>query len=158
MVKEFLSQKGIDFKEHDVSLDRLAAQELVNKTGQMGVPVTIVNGQTIIGFDRARLEQALNLMQQNQRPSFGASIADASKITAQQDSGIVFGAYIGNVKPNSVAKRIGLVPGDIITEINMQRITSANDLESALSKLNKGGRISIVFQRGDKILRTEGNF
>jgi glutaredoxin 3 len=158
MVKEYLSQKGIDFKEHDVSLDHIAAQELVNRTGQMGVPVTVVNGQTIIGFDRARLEQALNLMQQSQRPSFGASIANASKITAQQGSRIVFGAYVGNIKPNSIAKRIGLMPGDIITEINMQRVTNADDLESALSKLNKGGRISIVFQRGDNILRAEGNY
>ncbi|TEU04021.1 MAG: hypothetical protein E3J24_02320 [Dehalococcoidia bacterium] len=35
MVKEFLSQKVIVFKEHDVSCDRAAAQEVVNRTGQM---------------------------------------------------------------------------------------------------------------------------
>lgn len=157
-MKEFLSQKGIDFKEHDVSLDPQVAQELVSRTGQMGVPVTVINGQTIIGFDRTRLEQALNFIQRSQRPSFGASVADANKITAQQGARIVSGAYIGQVKPNSTAKRIGLLPGDIITEINMQPVTNADGLESALSKLNKGGRISIVFQRGDNILRTEGNY
>ena len=88
MVKEFLSQKGIGFKEHDVSRDRAAAQELVDRTGQMGVPVTVIDGQIIIGFDRARLEQALNMEQQRERHSFGAAIADASKITARQGLGI----------------------------------------------------------------------
>ena len=59
MVKEFLSQKGVSYKEYDVSLDQNAARELVNRTGQMGVTVTIIDGQTIIGFDRAKLEQIL---------------------------------------------------------------------------------------------------
>ncbi|MFC2035630.1 glutaredoxin family protein [Chloroflexota bacterium] len=50
MVKEFLSQKRVSYKEYDVSQDHNAARELVNRTGQMGVPVTIIDGQTIIGF------------------------------------------------------------------------------------------------------------
>lgn len=60
MVKEFLSQKGIGFREKDVSRDQLAAQELVSKTGQMGVPATVINGETIVGFDRARLEELVS--------------------------------------------------------------------------------------------------
>jgi glutaredoxin 3 len=151
MVKEFLSQRGINFQEHDVSRDRFAAQELVNKTGQMGVPVTVINGQTIIGFDRARLEQAIN---QPQRPSFGATIADASKITAR----IMLGAYIGKVRPNSAAARGGLAPGDIITELNMHRIANADDLTYALSSLKSGDRFSVVFLRGENTLTTEGTF
>jgi glutaredoxin len=47
MVKEFLSQRGIAFEERDVSRDTNAAQEVVSKTGQMGVPVTIIDGQTV---------------------------------------------------------------------------------------------------------------
>jgi glutaredoxin len=54
MVKEFLSQRGIGFKEYDVSRDPSAAQELVRSTGQMGVPVTVINGQAIVGFDRSQ--------------------------------------------------------------------------------------------------------
>jgi glutaredoxin len=84
MVKEFLSQKGISFQERDVSINQSYAQELVKSTGQMGVPVTVINGQTVIGFDRGRLEQLLTKTQTSQRPPFGASIADASKITAKQ--------------------------------------------------------------------------
>ena len=42
MVKEFLSRKGISFTEKDVSVDQSAARELVNRTKQMGVPVTFI--------------------------------------------------------------------------------------------------------------------
>ncbi len=52
MMKEFLSQKGVSFDERDVSRDPSCAQELVDSTGQMGVPVTIINGQVVVGFDR----------------------------------------------------------------------------------------------------------
>ena len=153
MVKEFLSQKGVSYEEYDVSLDQNAARELVNRTGQMGVPVTIIDGQTVIGFDRARLEQVLS---QEQRPSLGATVADAGKITAKQGTGITLGAYVGRVRPRSLAERLGLAAGDIITEVNMQRIADADDIESTLSKLSKGSRISLVLIRGNKGFTTEG--
>ena len=155
MVKEFLSQKEASFKEHDVSRDRAAAQELINKTGQMGVPVTVIDGQAIVGFDRARLEQALS-QRRRERPTFGAAVADASKIMARQGSVVTPGAYVGKVNHGSVAERIGLKQGDVITELNMQRITNANDLEHAISRLSGGSHIAIVFLRGDKTLTAEG--
>ena len=156
MVKEFLSQKGINFKERDVSRDATAAQEL-RSSGQTGVPVTVIDGQTVIGFDRARLEQVLAQTQAQSRPSFGASIADAGRITARQGSP-TFGAYIGRVRPGSVAEKVGLASNDIITELNLQRIANADDLERALSRLAKGSRFSLVFLRGNQTLTTEGTF
>ena len=158
MVKEFLSQRGIGFEERDVSRNPSYGQELVRSTGQMGVPVTIINGQMVVGFDRGRLEQLLTQTQTRQRPSFGASIADASKITAKQGSGITLGAYVGKVTPGSVAERIGLVTGDIVTELNMKRIANAGDLEHAIASLNNGSRFSLVFLRGNKTMTTEGIF
>ena len=156
MVKEFLSQKDIGFEERDVSRNPSYAQELVGKTSQMGVPVTIINGQIVVGFDRVRLEQLLNQKQTIQRPSFGASIADASKITARKSVGITIGAYVGIVRPGSVAMRIGLILGDIITEINMKRIANARDLEHALSSLNNGSRFSLLFLRSNEVKSAEG--
>jgi S1-C subfamily serine protease len=153
MVKEFLSQRGIAFEEHDVSYDRNAAQELISKTGQMGVPVTVIDGQTIVGFDRARLDEVIN---QRQQPSFGASVADASKITAKQGTGITLGAYVGKVKPGSLAERLGLVSGDIIIEMNLQRIANATDLEKASAKLSKLSRVSVVFLRDNQQHTAEG--
>jgi glutaredoxin 3 len=158
MVKEFLSQRGIDFKERDVSRNPSDAQELMRSTGQMGVPVTIINGQIVVGFDRGRLARLITQTQTRQRPSFGASIADASKITAKQGSGITLGAYVGMARPGSVADRIGLVSGDIITELNMKSIANASDLEHALSSLNNGRHFSLSFIRGNKTMTTEGVF
>ncbi|MFC1869934.1 PDZ domain-containing protein [Chloroflexota bacterium] len=157
MVKEFLSQRGIVFQERDVSRNQAYAQELTKNTGQMGVPVTIINQQTVVGFDRARLEQLVT-QTQAARPSFGASIADASKITAKQGSGITLGAYIGKVRPGSVANRLGLASGDIITELNMKHIANAGDVERAFSNLKRGSRFSLVFLRGNKTMTTEGTF
>jgi S1-C subfamily serine protease len=157
MVKEFLSQRDIDFEERDVSRDRAFAQELVKSSGQMGVPVTIINGQLVVGFDRAKLEEVLTKTQRVRRPSFGASIADAGKITAKQGSGVTLGAYVGRVRPGSISERIGLAPGDIITELNLQRIANADDLERALANLNRGSRFSLVFLRGNQTMTTEGS-
>jgi glutaredoxin 3 len=158
MVKEFLSQRGISFEERDVSRDPSYAQELVSSTGQMGVPVTIINGQIVVGFDRGRLEQLIGQTQTGQRPSFGASIADASKIAAMRGLGIILGAYVGRVRPGSIAGRVGLAPGDVITELNMKPIANAGDLEDALSNLNSGSRFSLVFLRGNETMTTEGVF
>jgi S1-C subfamily serine protease len=155
MVKQFLSQRKVNFEEKDVSRNQAYAQELIRTTGQMGVPVTVFDGEVVIGFDRPRLEQLLTRMQANQRPSIGASIADASKITARQGSGITFGAYVGRTKPGSIAQRIGLAPGDIITQLNMRNIANADDLERELSNLRKGNRLSIVFLRGAKTMTAE---
>ena len=154
MLKEFLSQRGVSFEERDVSRDLGAAQELA-KMGQRGVPVIIINGQTIVGFDRARLEQTLS---QWQRPSFGVAVADASKIMQRQGAGETFGAYVGRVRPGSVAEKIGLVPGDIIIEVDTQRIANADDLERLVAKLDKGNRISLVLLRGNERLTIEGVF
>jgi S1-C subfamily serine protease len=158
MVKEFLSQRRISYKERDVSSNPSYAQELVQSTGQMGVPVTVINRQIVIGFDRLRLEQLLNQTQKRQRPSFGASIADASKITAKQGSGITLGAYVGSVRPGSVAEKIGLVSGDIITGLNLRHIANAGDLEQALSDLDSGSHFSLSFLRGNKTINAEGIF
>ena len=86
-MKEFLSQRGVKFTEHDVSLDRNAAAEMARKTGQRGVPVITVNDQVVVGFDRARLEHLLANNGDGRRPSFGLQVADASKIA--QKYGVV---------------------------------------------------------------------
>lgn len=158
MVKEFLSQKGVGFEERDVSRDPSYAQELVSSTGQMGVPVTIINGQMVVGFDRGRLEQLTNQTQTGQRPPFGASIADASKMAAARSLGTILGAYVGRVRPGSIAARIGLAPGDVITELNTKPIANAGDLEDALSTLDSGSRFSLVFLRGNETMTTDGVF
>ncbi|MCQ2010254.1 MAG: glutaredoxin domain-containing protein [Sporolactobacillus sp.] len=55
MVKNFLKQQGLPFKEINVQQDQIAGQRLVETTGQMGVPQTSVNGQWVLGFDPNRI-------------------------------------------------------------------------------------------------------
>jgi len=158
MVKELLSQRGVGFEERDVSRDPSYARELVNSTGQSGVPVAVINGQIVVGFDRGRLEQLISQTQTGQRPPFGASIADASRVAATRALRMVLGAYVGRVGPGSIAERIGLAPGDVITELNMKTIANAGDLEDALSSLDSGSRFSMVFLRNNEAMTTEGMF
>ncbi|CAM3428752.1 glutaredoxin family protein [Cytobacillus oceanisediminis] len=51
MVKNFLDQQGLSYKEVNVQQDQRAAQKLVETTGQMGVPQINVNGKWVLGFD-----------------------------------------------------------------------------------------------------------
>ena len=59
-VKEFLSQNKIEFVDRNIAEDETALAEL-EKLGYMTTPVTVVDGEVIIGFDRARLESLLLL-------------------------------------------------------------------------------------------------
>ncbi len=57
--KEYLSQKGIAYTEIDVSKNRDAAREMIQKSRQMGVPVIIINGDVVVGFNQAKIDEAL---------------------------------------------------------------------------------------------------
>lgn len=61
MAKAYLEGKNFAFTDVDVSVDGKAAQEMVEKTGQMGVPVLDIDGEVIIGFDREAIDAALKL-------------------------------------------------------------------------------------------------
>jgi glutaredoxin-like YruB-family protein len=60
-VKQFLEEHGIDYEDYDVAQDPAKAEEMIQKTGQMGVPVTDIDGEMVIGFDQARLQELLGL-------------------------------------------------------------------------------------------------
>jgi glutaredoxin 3 len=57
-VKEFLSQNKIEFIDRNIAVDEAAMHEL-EKLGYMTTPVTLVDGEVIVGFDRAKLEGLL---------------------------------------------------------------------------------------------------
>lgn len=60
-VKAYFQQHDIDYEEFDISQDMNQAQKIVEVTGQTGVPVTEIDGEFIIGFDKPRLAAALGL-------------------------------------------------------------------------------------------------
>jgi len=57
--KGFLTEHNIAFTDYDVSFDQAKKNEMVEKSGQMSVPVIFVDGEMVLGFDRSRLEQLL---------------------------------------------------------------------------------------------------
>lgn len=59
MVKDYLKDKDIKFTEIDVAADQAKAQEMIELSGQMGVPVIKIGNEIIIGFDKAKIDSAL---------------------------------------------------------------------------------------------------
>ena len=59
--KQFLKDNNIEFEDIDVAADQSKAEEMVQKSGQMGVPVLDIDGEIIIGFDKEKIVQALGL-------------------------------------------------------------------------------------------------
>ncbi len=58
-LKAYLKEKGVEFENIDVSTDQEAAQKMIEKSGQMGVPQTEINGKMIIGFDKDAIDAEL---------------------------------------------------------------------------------------------------
>ncbi len=59
--KRYLREKGIKFKDVDISRDAAAARDVVRRSGQMGVPVIDIGGKIVIGFDRPKIDRLLEL-------------------------------------------------------------------------------------------------
>ncbi len=59
--KQYLREKGVRFKDVDVSRDRRAAEDMVRMTGQTGVPVILIGSRAIVGFDKNRIDKYLGL-------------------------------------------------------------------------------------------------
>lgn len=60
-VKDWLTKQKISFEEKDVDKDQKAAKEVVEKSGQTGIPIIDIDGKIIIGFDIAALKEALGI-------------------------------------------------------------------------------------------------
>jgi glutaredoxin-like YruB-family protein len=59
--KRYLREKGIPFKDVDVSRDAAAARDMVRRSGQMGVPVIDIGGKIVVGFDRPKIDRYLGI-------------------------------------------------------------------------------------------------
>ena len=57
--KEYLKEKGVEFEDVDVSENKEKQKEMIDKSGQMAVPVLDIGGTIIIGFDQAKMDEAL---------------------------------------------------------------------------------------------------
>jgi glutaredoxin 3 len=59
LAKDYLNEKGIEFADYNVATDLEARNVMVQKSGQLGVPVIEVDGQVIVGFNKQKLEELI---------------------------------------------------------------------------------------------------
>ena len=59
--KQYLKENNVQFTDIDVSEEHEKAEEMINKSGQMGVPVIEIDGQIIVGFDKEKIKETLGL-------------------------------------------------------------------------------------------------
>jgi glutaredoxin-like YruB-family protein len=59
--KEFFTEKGVEYVEYDVAADQDRRKEMVDKSGQLGVPVIDIEGQIIVGFDKDTVAKTLGI-------------------------------------------------------------------------------------------------
>jgi len=145
MAKEFLSQRQVPFTEHNVAYDSAAAAEMVKVSGQRGVPVIVVDGAVVVGFDRARLEGLLAAPAGG--VSLGLRVTDAAKVAARKGLSTATGAYVDRVKTGSPAETAGIQPGDVVIRINDWDVSRVADLKRVSSGLKPGQRLSVTVVR-----------
>lgn len=61
MLKDFLKENNVEFEDINVAENKEAAKEMIDKSGQMGVPVTEINDEIIVGFDKEAIKKKLGL-------------------------------------------------------------------------------------------------
>jgi len=61
MAKEYFKSKGLEWEEKNVATDVQAQQEMIAKSGQLGVPVIDIDGKIVVGFDRPRINEYLEI-------------------------------------------------------------------------------------------------
>jgi len=60
-LKKFLKEKGVEFADIDVSANEKELQEMIDRSGQMGVPVVEIDGQIVVGFNRDKILELLKI-------------------------------------------------------------------------------------------------
>ncbi len=143
-VKNYLRERGVTFREYDVSQNREAAAEMVRLSGQRGVPVVVIDEEVIIGFDQRRLSR---ILKGSKRPSLGVAVADAAEQADKGNYTIDEGAYIGRVQAGGAADRAGLRAGDVIVSYARQLVFDVESLQQLLARTPQGKPIPVEYIR-----------
>jgi S1-C subfamily serine protease len=125
---------------------------MVRLSGQRGVPVTAIDDQVVVGFDRRRLTMLLD-QDKIRKPKLGVSIADAARIAHKRGNGPTSGAFVGRVKAGSSAEKAGIRRDDVITELGGRPIRTAADVHAAMAGHNPGDRLGLTLERSGREMR-----
>ena len=141
------------FVEKDVAKDYAAAVEMIRLSGQQGVPVTVADGDVILGFDQQKFAKLAEKFAGPKRPPLGILAADAEEYLAKHPDKAenvpagAKGVYIGKIRPKTVAARAALKPGDIITSFAGKRVRNMAALDQMVETLKAGDQATAKFIR-----------
>src|ERR671911_2735575 len=127
--------------------------EMIRLSGQQGVPVTVANGDVILGFDQRKFAKLAEKFAGPKRPPLGIWAADAEEYLAkhlekaEKIPAGTKGVYVGKVRPKTVAARGGLKPGDIITSFAGKRVRTMTALDQMVETLKAGDKATTKFVR-----------
>src|SRR3954447_18817056 len=151
--KDFLRRNNVPFVEKDVAKDYNAALEMIRLSGQQGVPVTVADGDVILGFDQQKFQKIAERFAGPKRPPLGILAADADEYLgkhpekAESIPAGTKGVYVGKIRPNTVAAKAGLVPGDIITSFAGKRVRNLGALDQMVETLKPGDQATAKYLR-----------
>lgn len=147
--RDYLRSRNVPFRDVDVSADMNAAREMVQVSGQQGVPVIATDQEVIVGFDQLRLARIADRFTGTKRPAFGVLGANAEDYFARHpdkrpaDDSDIKGVFVGQVKPNSVAERAGIQTGDIIQALANKRVRNMVGMDQIMGSVKAGDLVSV---------------
>lgn len=127
--------------------------EMIRLSGQQGVPVTVSNGDVILGFDQQKFAKLAERFAGPKRPPLGLLAADAEEYlakhpeTAEKVPPGTKGVYVGKVRPKTVAARANLKAGDVITSFAGKRVRNMAALDQMVETLKPGDKATAKFLR-----------
>ena len=119
---------------------------MIRVSGQQGVPVTVANGDVILGFDQRKFAKLAEKFAGPKRPPLGILAADAEEYLTKHPEKAdkipagTKGVYVGKVRPNTVAARGGFKPGDVITSFAGKRVRTMSALDQMVETLKPGDK------------------
>ncbi len=154
MAKAFLEKNGVEFRNIDVSEDRVAAEEMVKLSGQFGVPVILVDKEVIIGFDAQRLKEIFT-------PGETGNIYDIIIIGAGP-AGLTAGVYCARkqVKTLLISENIGgqALESWAIENYMGYRMVSGEELMKRFEEQVREQDVGLELSSVIKITKEDGNF
>jgi serine protease Do len=127
--------------------------EMIRVSGQQGVPVTVANGDVILGFDQRKFAKLAEKFAGPKRPPLGILAADAEEYLtkhpekAEKIPAGTKGVYVGKVRPKTVAARGNLKQGDVITSFAGKRVRTMTALDQMVDTLKPGDKATAKFIR-----------
>ncbi|GAC1407631.1 MAG: hypothetical protein NVSMB65_21820 [Chloroflexota bacterium] len=120
---------------------------MVRRTGQMGVPVTVLDGEAVIGFDRPRLEALIAARARNATPRPPSTPVGAAV------KAVPGGVLVGRVRPESPAEASGLRAGDMIMAVDGHAVADAGTFAAAFEAATAGTPLAVQRDGREVMLR-----